>query len=66
MPFGAILYDADNRNRGVLSAGGVISMDIYQLKWPLHISLADKQRCTIDQPAQKSTEKRIWHLICHR
>ncbi|ARJ43170.1 hypothetical protein B1H58_14790 [Pantoea alhagi] len=65
LPFGAILYDADNRNRGVLSAGGVISMDIYQLKWPLHISLADKQRCTIDRPVEKSAEKKIWHLICH-
>lgn len=65
LPFGTILYDAENRNRGVISAGGIASMDIYRLKWPLHSNLTNKQRCSIDRPAEKITAKRVWPLVCH-
>lgn len=65
LPFGALLYDANDGQRGVISAGGVTAMDIYQLQWPLHINLADRRRCIIDPPAGAARQQKVWHLICH-
>lgn len=65
LPFGAVLYDAENHNRGIISAGGITSMDIYQLKWPLHINLSNEQHCNIDRPAEQTLQQKVWRLVCH-
>lgn len=65
LPFGAVLYDAENHNRGIISAGGMTSMDIYQLKWPLHINLSNEQHCNIDRPAEQTLQQKVWRLVCH-
>ena len=66
LPFGVAIYDAHNHKRGVISAGGIASIDIYQMAWPLHINLPHKQRCTLVRPAEQELQRKVWHLDCRR
>ncbi|TPW42675.1 fimbrial biogenesis outer membrane usher protein [Mixta tenebrionis] len=64
LAFGSILYDAENRNRGIVSAGGIASIDIYRLIWPLHSKLSSGETCHIARPDEQALQQQIWTLIC--
>ncbi|QHM71547.1 Outer membrane usher protein YraJ [Mixta intestinalis] len=64
LAFGSILYDAENRNRGTVSAGGIASIDIYNLSWPLRSTLPSGETCHIARPNEQALQQQIWTLIC--
>ncbi|EKS6735815.1 fimbrial biogenesis outer membrane usher protein [Enterobacter asburiae] len=63
-PFGAQIYDADNQRVGIVSAGGLIALDILQHRWPYHASDSSTDAvCTIDLNGVNK-KKHIWELQC--
>lgn len=64
LAFGSVLFDTNNRHRGIVSVGGIASLDIYQLPWPLHSKLPSGQPCYIARPDQQAMAKKIWTLVC--
>lgn len=63
-PFGTPVYDADNQRVGIVSAGGLIALDIRDHRWPYHArdTSADSD-CSIDLNAVNK-KKHIWELQC--
>ena len=63
-PFGSQIYDADNQRVGIVSAGGLIALDILQHRWPYHASDSSTHAiCTIDLNGVNK-KKHIWELQC--
>ncbi|MGG5836819.1 fimbria/pilus outer membrane usher protein [Huaxiibacter chinensis] len=64
MPFGTPVYDAKNESVGIVSAGGLIALDVRENRWPYHArDESTDSVCSIDLNAA-NTNKHIWELQC--
>ena len=63
-PFGTQIYDADNKPVGIVSAGGLIALDIREHRWPYHAGdTASDSDCAVDLSAVNK-KQHIWELQC--
>lgn len=64
VPFGTQFYDADDKPVGIVSAGGLIALDVREHRWPYHAGDASSDStCSVDLSGVNK-KQHIWDLKC--
>lgn len=62
LPFGAVVYDAGDRNVGIVSAGGLTALNMQDSRWPFHVR-SEGMTCQTDLQGAKP-QSQIGELTC--